>query len=165
MNKEPTGVQLKAFIKKIMDKCAINNTMAITSLLEGLSTLKDFKEASQEFLKAKAEYIQYLEKYQGEYNKGTLPLDVFPGLNQGKPTYSKETMQQDSKEMQELASTIQELGSYIELLEDQLLGSLKKIQETIKSSITLTDQASTYLDQYITNLDSAYDVGGITAEK
>jgi len=151
----------KGFILKNIEKFDRNNKAFIDDIENCKVVSEEYVQAAKNLIQARLEYIKYIEKYQDSGNEAPVMLSSFPGITSHLPRFSADEMIKDSQDMKQLANIIYELSSQVSMLEEQLNIAVSKITAEAKTAIQMTAQATDYLDQLITSMDSVYDVGNL----
>lgn len=139
---------------------ATKSVNQLTSLLkEASQTAQSYTSAVSDYLQAKKQYCEYLEKYQDPSNEQAVMTSI-PGLSAA-PSFSNEEMSSDSDEMRELGELVMELNQQIETLEEKFVSQLRKVVGESKTLTNLKDRSSQYLDQLISKIGGVYDAGGL----
>lgn len=151
----------KQFINKGIERLEDTKTGLDREFAKLQSIYKEYAETSSLLIESRREYIAYLEKY--EDGESAPVMASFPGIAAHLPTYSANEMQSDSTEMKELSETIKALFSQVAILEEQLQLTLSRVVNGTKHLVRYSSQTTGYLDELVTQMDSAYDIGNLAS--
>lgn len=108
--------------------------------------------------KARIKYLQLIDKYENANSLSVAPVKSFPGIY-SKPSMTNDQMVEDSEEMKNLANLIREQAQKVTVIESELRSLAKSIYMQTERLVAANNNLSNYLDEMITGIDSAYDIG------
>ena len=154
-----TGAKSKArqFIASTVDNAKTAEAATLQDMKQLETVVVQYSEAANDYLEARIKYLDLLDKYQ---SASTEPVfQAFPGITSHLPTYPTEEMAADTAAMRQLAELIHELTRQIEQLEDQMKGTLKRLQTSAYKMAEDVNRTAAYCDQLLVSVDSPYDAG------
>lgn len=164
MNTESMSLDPKSrarkFITSAISKMQVEKTSSLQNIDILITTLMQYAEASSDYVAARLQYLDILNKYQSASNSAV--FQSFPGVSSYLPTYPTEEMAKDTADMKQLATLIKDLSNQLEALEEELLRASKQAAASIPGMIESLNKTTAYCDQLLTAIDSPYDAGLLT---
>jgi hypothetical protein len=143
--KDASKERVQQYFKSINDRFQ-SDIQSITALT---TYLTQYKEASDDLVRAKIRYVELIEKYALSQEVRPGSVSSFPGLVSATPRYMSSEMKGDTAEVQSLGDLITELEGQVDLLYSQIRQTMGTVISTSSDFVDSITQINKYLTEQI----------------